>query len=623
MEGALSDPVAVEKLVEWFESSLEESEAARKLAERDRDYYDHKQLTSEEKATLADRGQPDVVVNRIQPKINYLIGFEAVNRTDPKAQPRNPQDEAASEAVTDALRYVSDATALPLTFSAVWENMLIEGYGGLELVIEEKSGKREIGVNHWDWDRLFYDPHSRKHDFSDARYMGGVVWMDEDDALAMWPDGAEVIGKTLTERASDTHDDRPSYLNWTSGKARKRVRIVQMYYREGRQWWLCKFTKGGKLESMPVPFINQDGESWCPMFLQSAFVDRKNARYGLTRQMIDVQDEINKRRSKALHLLSVFRTRMEAGAVDDPDLARRELAKPDALLVTNPGFQFEVLRSDADVAGQINLLQEAKNEIELMGPNASMQGKEGSAASGRAILANRQGGQTEITVILDRHRHLKYRTHKGIWDLIRQYKDEEWWVRVTDDQGKAKFVGFNRPVTAGEEMAKQLEQHLSAQGAPPEAIQMQVQQQMQAIASDPMQGPMLGQVVRMENVPAQMHMDIEIEDVPDTANVMQEQFEALTKLAPAVVFPPRVYIEASALRNKAKLVELIEKPQQPNPEIEAFQKTKADLELRNEAAKAAKAEAETQKIQVDTVIAANTPPPMPAVNGFEPGSSPA
>ena len=63
--------------------------------------------------------------------------------------------------------------------------------------------------------------------------------------------------------------------------------------------------------------------SWCPLFMQSAYVDRNNNRYGEVRPMISPQDEINKRRSKALHLLTMRQTKAERGAVDDVDLMKQ------------------------------------------------------------------------------------------------------------------------------------------------------------------------------------------------------------------------------------------------------------------------------------------------------------
>ena len=71
MKGTFDLALAVQRVEDWEETTSE----AVQLAERDRDYYDNKQLTAEEKV-LNDRGQPDIVFNKIRSKINYLLGLE-------------------------------------------------------------------------------------------------------------------------------------------------------------------------------------------------------------------------------------------------------------------------------------------------------------------------------------------------------------------------------------------------------------------------------------------------------------------------------------------------------------------------------------------------------------------
>ena len=420
--------LAVQRVEDWEETTSE----AVQLAERDRDYYDNKQLTAEEKKVLNDRGQPDIVFNKIRSKINYLLGLEINARTDPKGMPRNPQDEDAAEACTDALRYVEDATQLDQKFSAGWENLLIEGYEGIELTVDEQTG--EIGAVDWPWDRLFYDPHSRKPDFSDARYLGGIVWMDAEQANEMYPGGKEAIDATTTDDSGRAHDDRPKWKVWSSGSKRKRVKIVQMYYIHGGQWYWCHFTKGGKLSGGPVPFVDREGMSWCPLFMQSAYVDRNNNRYGEVRPMISPQDEINKRRSKALHLLTMRQTKAERGAVDDVDLMKQELAKPDGHIEVNPGFDFEVLQTSDLAAGNIELMNQALIHMQAEGANAALMGKDSNAPSGKAILANQSGGQTEVTPLIDRHMSLKLRVFKGGRPrpvVFRRHRPGGWGVRPT------------------------------------------------------------------------------------------------------------------------------------------------------------------------------------------------
>ena len=606
----------VDVLVQWFEDAEEATEEARGKSEQARDYYDGKQLTAKELETLRKRGQPDIVINRIQPKINYLIGYEASNRTDPKAVPRTPNDEEAAGAATDALRFVKDKTDLDQAFSGIWENMLIEGFGGLELVVtpNDDGTDAEIEVVKWDWDRLFYDPHSRKADFSDARYLGGVVWMDRTEAERKWADKSDIFAKTFdTGSDSKTYDDRPAYMQWTQRGARQRVRICQMYHKEDGQWMFCVFTKGGKLDSYPVPFQDQDGRSWCPLLLQSAFVDRMNRRYGLVHCMIGVQDEINKRRSKALHRLTMRQVKAEKGAVDDVEMSKREIAKPDGWIETNPGFEFEVLDASQQIAGEINLLQHAQNEIELMGPNAALQGKDDSAPSGRAIAMNQNSGQTEIGVIADRLLWIKKRTYQRVWDLCRQYKKAEWWVRVTDNEDNVKFVGFNRPVTMGEELQKKA----ITSGMPPEMAQARLAE----IQADPLVAKQLQQPVRTENIPSEMYMDITIEQMPSVANVQQEQFDMLVKFAATMPIPPKLLIKASSFRNKKELLQELEGPP-PDPVAAEAQKIQLEQAIKKTEAEIEKIRAEAAKTATEADMLANPMGQVQMPQILPPGQAP-
>ena len=553
------------KIVQFFEEAEWETITPRKQSEIDRDYYDGHQWTKEERLELADRGQPCLTINKIQPKVNFLTGHEIQSRVDPKAFPRNtPDDEEAAQAATDAIRFVVEKQDGEEKFSDAYENMLIEGFGGIEVTAErKKSGQFEIELKHWPWDRLFYDPHSRKHDFSDARYKGGVIWKDEDDAKAKWPDKIKEIEGTVASAGvqqghDDTYEDRPRWVQST-GKgdaARNRIRVVQIYWQEGDEWWWAIYTKGGILEGgSKVIFVDDDGESVCPLIMQSVYVDRENNRYGEVRRLRDIQDEINHRRSALLHQLTVRQVRSEKGAVDNVQKARKEIARKDGWIETNPGKQFEILTNIDQTSGQAALLQESKDEMELAGPNAALSGKQGGDPSGRAILASQQGGIIELTQTLNRFRHLKLRVYRHIWMLIRQFWGEQRWVRVTDDEANVRFVGFNRPMTIADEIEER-SQKIEENGGDPAQ-----DEELVAMAQAIDQGQIdPNQFVRMENVPAEMDMDIILDEGPDIVTIQQEQFDQLVTLASSGIqdIEGEDIIKMSSLRNKDEVLKRIE-----------------------------------------------------------------
>lgn len=576
------------RLVGYFDQAADASDAARAAAERDRDYYDGRQWTAEEEEALRARGQAPIVVNRIKPKMDYLLGAERRSRTRPTCHPRTPADERAAKAATQALRFVLDDSDFDPVRSTVFEHLLIEGAGFAEVVAEgNDAGGTRVRVNPIAWDRGFVDPHARRRDFEDARYRGQVIWMDLDEARARYPERHEAIEAAYAQGGpadDDTYSDRP--LRWAD-RRRRRVRIVEIWYREGERVLRCVYCRGGVLKGpLESPYVDDEGRPEDPYVFCSAFVRRDGERYGAVRQLIGIQDEINKRRSKALHLLSVRQVRAEKGAVEDMAAARRELAKPDGWVETVPGFAFEVLPTGDMAQAQFSLLAEAKTEIDAVGANAALAGKVGEAASGRAIQARQQGAQVELGPLFDALRGWQRRVYRKAWGRIRQFWTEPKWVRVTDEPEAPRWVGLNRPVTLGERLAREL-------GAvPPE------------LAGD----PRLDQVIEVENRLAELDVDIVIGDAPDNVTLRQEQFAALADLARSgVPIPPEALIEASGLPDKERLLALMQgdperrqRAQAEAAKARTLQAEKLIGEIAEKRARAAKYGAEAEQTRVET-----------------------
>ena len=589
--------------VRQFESAEEATQESREKAERDRDYYDEKQWTAEEKSALEKRGQPAVTYNRIKRKVNAMLGLERQTRKDPKAFPRNPQDEGAAQAATDALRYVCDDSRWDEKRSAAAKNLAIEGTCAIMVGVKRSRDGIDPDIRPISWDRLYHDPHSVEFDFADASFMGVVIWMDLSDALAKYPDGEEALEATISQaRDSETYDDTPKYTLWADYR-RKRVRLCEHYYRDAEGWKFAIFTKGGYVvEPQPSPYLGDDGEPECPIKAVSLYVDRDGNRYGEVRTMIGPQDEINKRRSKALHLISQRQVRVSAATGLDAETIRRELSRPDGVFVGDQG-DIEILPTNDMAAANLQLLQEAKAEIDLLGPNAALSGNNEKGLSGRAMLAQQQGSMTELATYLDCIRSLSLAVYRSVWARIRQHWKEERWVRVTDDQKNLRFVGINKPITMVQAEAQKLgiSKENMAQADPQAVAYLEALGQM----------PIGQQVVSVENNVAELDMDIIMDEGVDSPTVAIEQFEQLMKMAGSgvVQIPGDVLIEASSLKNKDQLLETMRKG--PSPEQQQMQQKMQQLQMAGAEAEVEKTQSETaknmataHKTQVDTVTGA-------------------
>lgn len=587
-------------LVTQFESAEEMTLDARKLAERDRDYFDEKQLTADEEAALKKRGQPIIIKNRIKRKVNAMLGLEKQTRKDPRAFPRNPNDEDAARAATDALRFVCETTRWDDVRSQAAKELAIEGTCAIKVGVKQTKEGVDPDIKRVAWDRFYYDPHSVAFDFSDSAYMGEVVWMDLDKAIARFPEAKDVLEVTVNNaQDSNTYDDTPKWRLWADHK-RKRVRLCEHYWKAESGWRYAIFTKGGFVtEPAQSPYLGHDGEPECPIKAVSLYVDRDGNRYGEVRTMIGPQDEVNKRSSKALHLITQRQIRVSPNVAQDPRDVRKELSRPDGVFIGEQG-DVEILPTNDMASGNLALLQEAKAEIDLLGPNAALGGKNERDLSGRAILAQQQGGMTELATYLDCIKTLSLSVYRSVWARVQQYWDGPRWIRVTDDDRNLRFVGINQPITVLQAEAKKMGiDKANMAKADPEAVAY-----LEALA----QMPIAQQVTGIENPVAEIDIDIIIDEGIDSPTAQAEQFETIVQmlpgLAPAMADPARAMkimefvTQASSLRDKDKLLEILKGDEQQGDPAQAMQEQMAMQMQAVQAEAQAKGEIEIQKAQI-------------------------
>jgi hypothetical protein len=656
----------------WFEDWETATQEARELAERDREYYDGNQWTKEELAKLSERNQAPTVKNRIAKKVNFLTGSEIKNRTDPKGLPRTPAHDEDVNAITDGIRYVCDDQDFDYIASLAYEQLIIEGADGgvvehevvstpvplaqkatitptpegaevQQVEVEQVQQSVEIRIRDVPWDRLWWDLHSRKPDFSDARHKGITNWWDLDDAIAYYgerPDVAanfeEVLREALTHaHTSDgnTHDDQPRVVWSQTQGGRQRIRVTECYYRKGKDWWTCHYTKSGfVVPPKPTGYLDEFGRHTCSLVMSSAFVRRDGTRYGLVRNMIGPQDEINKRTSKALHWLSVDRTVAEEGAVLSVDEARQERAKPDGWVTLQAGslangrIQFQNGYEMAQ--GQLQLLQEAKSEIDTIGPEIPSLTSMGASASGRARQMAMNVGSLELARIEDNHKRWKREMYKQIWYRIRQFWPEEKWFRVRDDADRTgfRFTGLNRKMTRAQRFQEALQKQVPMQSAiegtlggnarfvldqvqkqqammlqqlGPQAQQIPPEQQEQMMIQMLLSHPLMQQPFVAGDV-AQLGIDIVLDESPDTTILQQEEYEQLTQQIPAFLQARpdmassllEMTIEASQLRAKKKLLKMMRKG--PDPKQVQLAEMMKQLQAATAKAQLEKTQSETQ-----------------------------
>jgi len=598
------DGKGIETYKRWFRNAEETHQKARALAHRDRDWYDNYddgQWDEREKQILLRRGQPVVTMNRIKRKVNFLCGIEQKSRSDPKAYPRKPQNTEQAQVATDVLDYIENTVRFDNVASASFKSLCIEGIAAVDVCYEEGEGAAGIVAKEIDYDQFFYDPRSRRPDYSDARYLGYHNWYDLDDALAMFPDNEEAAaalkGSLSGETTDEGYDDKPRF-RWGDAE-RQRVRLACMYWKDAKgEWNYVYFAGGGIIEEGPSKYLTDKGKTDCPIIAASAYVTRENERYGTVRDMISPQSEMNYRRSMALFLMKNRRVWSAAGVFNPDQNIKEEIARADAHIIANGQFGTEwgFIESQSEVAQNFELLQDAKGEIDVQGPNSGLQGRGVENQSGRAIQAQQNAGLAEENTLFDTHNDWKLRVYRAFWARAKQFWTEEMFIRISDDDapGGARFTPVNASPQSAM-MAQQPPQPMQGQPQPPQPMGVPgmgmgpqpVQPPMPQMGGMPDMMAMMGGMGGMPgmeppkvNALAEMDVDIVIEAAPDMLTLQHEQFEQLADMAgKGVPIPPDVLLEASQIRNKKKLIERLKqemdanaKLQQAGQQIEQMQK---------------------------------------------------
>jgi hypothetical protein len=563
-----------------------EQNKERELTEQQihRRYYHAKQWTDAEKKKLEARGQPAIVDNRIGRKVDFLVGVEQRMRRDPKAFPRTSKATQSADLATSGLRYICDNNRWEIMTEAATLKGMVSGIGGVYIGLEEGPQGLDPKVKPVEEDRFFYDPRSVQKDFSDARFMGVHLWMDVAEAQQKFPkhavELAEVVNADSIGEGSGFVAEEDRDEQWGDFE-HSRVRIVEFWEKKvvppynKDVWTYCFFTGHIDLDSGTSPFKDEDGLPDVPFCMWSAYVDEKGDRYGPIRNMMSMQDEINHRRSKFLHSINTRQVRVRKDSEENIDHIRMQLARPDGVVEHDSewGVDIDIIDNGDIAQGQALLLEQSQAALENLGPNPGLIGKGGGVAdqSGRAILAQRDSGMTELSPVFQQIRDWKIRCYRKMLGRSKQAWTNEREIRITDDEGQPQFIGLNQ------------------------------------YSMDPVTGQF-----SVENQYDQVDVDIILDEGPDTITMNEELLQTLSQMGEAALGPMgRVVIELSNVANKEKLIKMLDRVQQPDPQVQQLEQRFAMLEMAEKEANVEKTQAEVVETKVDSVtklVEAMTPP---------------
>lgn len=488
------------KLRTWWGYARSIHAEARLEALRDHDFYDGDQWLPEDAEEVRARGQIPQVFNRIKSTIDWILGTQKRSRVDFRVLPRTSEDAKGAEVKTQILKYISDVNKVQEERSQAFGDAVKSGLGWVEAGIRNEPGEEPIFVDYEDWRNLWVDPLSVRRDIKDARFIFRRKRVDLDVACAMFPEFAGAL--SMYARGSSSYDD-DSDLDYIDSDTdleaqiedksysgsevdiRSRVDLMECWYKtpckvklfqhgledigtlygqryresdeihqalvaEGyattvdalRMIVRCTIYAGDiVLRDMDSPY-NHNRFPFIPVW--GFKKKRDNTPYGVVRNLRDPQDDLNKRRSKALFILATNQVIADDDAVEDWDDLMDEVTRPDGLIKKKPNSEI-TLNTDRDLAAQhVDLMSQDAEYIESTGGVTDEQmGRQTNAMSGKAIEKRQDQGQMTTSEVFDNLRVSVQALGEILLSLVEQYYTDQKIIRITNEKGQPEFVEIN------------------------------------------------------------------------------------------------------------------------------------------------------------------------------------
>ena len=493
-------------LQQWCQE-IREQPYWRTEADKCEDYYAGNQIDRETAEALEQRGMGELITNLVAPTINTVLGLEAKSRTDWRIVADTDDQQEIAEAISAKLAEAERESRADRACADAYASMVKTGIGWVAVTRNADPFKYPFKTMAVHRREMFWDWNSIEPDLSDARYVLRKRWFGLTEACAYLPEHAEVIkaaGSGWTAHTIDliTNSSDLSLMHALDQDRRtpiddyewrdttnRRVCLYEVWYRHFVRGMVVETPGGRVTEYEPENPMHQMGVAmgvfqprpavfsklrvslwlgphklsdepyggrlpYIPFFGYRE--DLTGAPYGMIRAMIPLQDEVNARRRKLLWMLSAKRVTADSDALDSRyndfgDLAR-EVARPDAVLITNPNRINKNLGVHVDNDSGLNqqqfqIMEESKKAIqEVAGVFNAMMGRDSGATSGLAINSLVEQGSNALGDINDNYRFSRRLVGEALVELIRDDMQGENLEVQTGEAGRRKGVALNVPV---------------------------------------------------------------------------------------------------------------------------------------------------------------------------------
>lgn len=591
------------RLLGFYGTEIDRQSGNRAEQETDEAYVNGDQWTDEQKATLRTRGQMPIVYDVLSSTTRWLTGTEKRSRMDYKVLPRRKDAASAAERKTQILKYLSDVNRSPYGRSRAFEDAINVGVGWIESGITDGSESEPI-YDRWEsWRNMLWDSASVEADLRDARYVLRVKWVDVDIAKTMFPDraglvrvsadllgshgGIEVYGDDAMDSQENFLDEAVGAGDDTNSSTRYRVRLIECWYRtpvkvdrmaggqfrgeiydpasEGHvqavdtgessvvqqtimQVRVAIFTTRGLLFEGPSPY-RHNRYPFTPIWCYRN--GKTGLPYGVVRNLRGLQDDVNKRASKALHIMSSNKVIMDEGAIPEKYIDRfaDEVARPDAIIVKAPGKEL-IINADRELSvAHLELMSRSISQIQsASGVTDEALGRTTNASAGIAIQRRQEQAGMATAGIFDNMRFAAQVHGEKMLSLVEQFMTEEKTFRITNMRGSPEYITINDGLPENDIVRTKADFVLSEQDWRASIRQAQVEELLGFMKHVVPVAPEIGKIA--------LDLIVEAMDLPNGAELVNRIRQATGMRDPEAEEPTQEEIAAAQEAQKRAEMEL-------------------------------------------------------------------
>lgn len=466
------------------------------------------QWSKTDAALMAKRGRAAFVANLVRPHINMICGYAISSPYEPDFLPRGQGDDDICRVLKGITNWVKDTTGYPRAKERSFRDKVIcgRGFRWWDWDFDFESQKGKIRCQRVSPFSVYWDPESTESDFSDADFIGRLMWMTKNELKERYHDKDVEIDKAFADYLSEENQSEAIDRRiWFSAET-KRIRVVEHWYRSQRTETVHKvgnqllrldelddigraaasaglvktrrvkrqeirisvFINSVMLEDIASPY--QHGRF--PLIQDSGYAsEARDAQeeidwvepVGVVHDLKDIQRELNKARSMGMEYLNKglnSKYLAPQGTLTPEDMAalRDSGTKNDVVIQISgdPSRLREVSPPSIPIAVAEMEQRNRQDFREISGYNEQTLGGAAvsGSASGRALQIKQQQAVMQIAYLLKNTYYSECEDLKLLWGdsarpgLIPQFLSDEQVLRIAAEDGGMEDIPLQQGLPA-------------------------------------------------------------------------------------------------------------------------------------------------------------------------------